>query len=94
MGMSLLATLDFIDGHSASEIVAAPRYHHQYLPDIVRYEAGAFSDDEIAALGSEGYTLQATSFRYGNFQVVTWDRATGAVEAAADPRGEGAGVVE
>jgi gamma-glutamyltranspeptidase/glutathione hydrolase len=94
MGMSLLATLDFIDGHSASEIVAAPRYHHQYLPDIVRYEAGAFSDDEIAALGSEGYTLQATSFRYGNFQLVTWDRATGAVEAAADPRGEGAGVVE
>ena len=94
MGMSLLATLDFIDGRSASEIVGAPRYHHQYLPDVVRYEPGAFSDAELATLGAEGYTLQATSYRYGNFQVVTWNRATGAVEAAADPRGEGAGVVE
>jgi gamma-glutamyltranspeptidase/glutathione hydrolase len=44
MGMVLLATLDFIDGHSASEIVAAPRFHHQYLPDVVRYEGGAFSE--------------------------------------------------
>lgn len=94
MGMSLLATLDFIDGRSASEIVGAPRYHHQYLPDVVRYEPGAFTDAEIATLGGEGYTLQATSYRYGNFQVVTWNRATGAVEAVADPRGEGAGVVE
>ena len=94
MGMSLLATLDFIDGRSAREIVDAPRYHHQYLPDVVRYEPGAFSDAELTALGAEGYTLQATSYRYGNFQVVTWNRATGAVEAAADPRGEGAGVVE
>ncbi len=94
MGMSLLATLDFLDGRSASEVVGAPRYHHQYLPDVVHYEAGAFSDAELATLGAEGYTLQATSWRYGNFQLVTWDRATGAVEAAADPRGEGAGVVE
>jgi gamma-glutamyltranspeptidase/glutathione hydrolase len=94
MGMVLLATLDFIDGHSASEIVAAPRFHHQYLPDVVRYEGGAFSDEELKALTAQGDTLQATSFRWGNFQAVIWNRATGAVEAAADPRGEGAGVVE
>ena len=94
MGMVLLATLDFIDGRSASEIVAAPRFHHQYLPDVVRYEAGAFSDEELKTLTAQGDTLQATSFRWGNFQAVIWNRATGAVEAAADPRGEGAGVVE
>lgn len=94
MGMVLLATLEFIDGHSASEIVAAPRFHHQYLPDVVRYEPGAFSDPELKALAAQGDTLQPTSFRWGNFQAVTWNRATGAVEAAADPRGEGAGVVE
>jgi gamma-glutamyltranspeptidase / glutathione hydrolase len=94
MGMVLLATLDFIDGRSASEIVAAPRFHHQYLPDVVRYESGAFSDEELKTLTAQGDTLQATSFRWGNFQAVIWNRATGAVDAAADPRGEGAGVVE
>ena len=94
MGMVLLATLDFIDGHSATEIVAAPRFHHQYLPDVVRYEPGAFSDQELKTLAAQGDTLQPTSYRWGNFQAVIWNRATGAVEAAADPRGEGAGVVE
>jgi len=94
MGMVLLATLDFIDGRSASEIVAAPRFHHQYLPDVVRYETGAFSDSELKTLTAQGDTLQPSSFRWGNFQAVIWNRATGAVEAAADPRGEGAGVVE
>ena len=94
MGMVLLATLDFVDGRSASEIVAAPRYHHQYLPDVVRYEPGAFSEQEIKTLGAQGDTLQAAANRWGNFQLVIWNRATGAVTAAADPRGEGAGVVE
>ena len=94
MGMVLLATLDFVDGRSASEIVAAPRYHHQYLPDVVRYEPGAFSEQEIKTLVAQGDTLQAAANRWGNFQLVIWNRATGAVEAAADPRGEGAGVVE
>ena len=94
MGMVLLATLDFVDGRSASEIVAAPRYHHQYLPDVVRYEPGAFSEQEIKTLVAQGDTLQAAANRWGNFQLVIWNRASGAVEAAADPRGEGAGVVE
>ena len=94
MGMVLLATLDFIDGRTAGEIVAAPRFHHQYLPDVVRYESGAFSDQELKTLTAQGDTLQPTSYRYGNFQAVIWNRATGDVEAAADPRGEGAGVVE
>ena len=94
MGMVLLATLDFVDGRSASEIVAAPRFHHQYLPDVVRYEAGAFSEQELKTLTAQGDALQPTSYRWGNFQAVIWNRATGAVEAAADPRGEGAGVVE
>jgi gamma-glutamyltranspeptidase/glutathione hydrolase len=94
MGMVLLATLDFVDGRSASEIVAAPRFHHQYLPDVVRYEAGAFSDQELKALTDQGATLQPASYRWGNFQAVIWNRATGELEAAADPRGEGAGAVE
>ncbi|MGB8694733.1 MAG: gamma-glutamyltransferase [Steroidobacteraceae bacterium] len=94
IGMVLLATLDFLDGHSAVEIAAAPRIHHQYLPDVVRYEPGALSDAEIAALKARGDTLVSSSWRWGNLQTIIWNRSTGAVEAAADPRGEGAGLVD
>jgi gamma-glutamyltranspeptidase/glutathione hydrolase len=94
IGMVLLATLDFLDGHSAAEIAAAPRIHHQYLPDVVRYEPGALSEAEIAALKARGDTLVSSSWRWGNLQTIIWNRSTGAVEAAADPRGEGAGLVD
>lgn len=94
IGMVLLATLDFVDGHSARDIVAAPRFHEQYSPDVVRYEAGAFTDDEAKALTAQGDTLQAVPYRWGNFQLVTWDRNSGLVEAASDPRAEGGSVVE
>jgi gamma-glutamyltranspeptidase / glutathione hydrolase len=93
-GMVLLATLDFLDGRSAAEIVAAPRFHHQYLPDVVRYEPGAFDGTELQSLQSLGDQMEASTRRWGNEQAVIWNRKTGTVEAAADPRGEGAGVVE
>lgn len=92
-GMVLLATLDFLDGKSAAEIVAAPRIHHQYLPDVLQYEPGALTDAEIASLGQRGHQLRESGRRWGNMQVVTWDYATGRVEAASDPRGEGEGQV-
>jgi gamma-glutamyltranspeptidase/glutathione hydrolase len=94
IGMVLLATLDFVDGHSAAEIAAAPRIHHQYLPDVVRYEPDALSAGEIAALRARGDTVEPGGRRWGNLQTIIWDRGSGAVEAAADPRGEGAGVVD
>jgi gamma-glutamyltranspeptidase/glutathione hydrolase len=94
IGMSLLATLGFLDGQSAAEIVGAPRYHQQYLPDVVRYEPNAFSDDELKILAAQGDVLEPTAYRWGNFQAVIWDRVAGKVEAASDPRGEGGGVVE
>jgi gamma-glutamyltranspeptidase/glutathione hydrolase len=36
--------------------VAAPRLHHQWLPDEVRIERG-FPDDVIAALKAKGHTI-------------------------------------
>lgn len=94
IGMVLLATLDFIDGRSALEIVSAPRFHQQYLPDVVRFEPGAFTDPEAQSLTAQGDLLEASPRRWGNLQAVIWNRQAGTVEAAADPRGEGAGVVE
>lgn len=92
IGMVLLATLDFLDGRSAAEIVAAPRFHHQYFPDVVQYESAAFTEEERKALAARGHQLREGSRRWGNMQAVRWDYATGTVEAASDPRGASAGI--
>ena len=93
ISMVLLGTLDYLDGLPAADIVKNPRYHHQYLPDVVDYEKGAFTLDEISRLQAEGHQLKEGSRRWGNMQVITWDYASGKVDAASDPRGEGEGLV-
>jgi gamma-glutamyltranspeptidase/glutathione hydrolase len=93
ISMVLLGTLNYLDGMSAAEIVKYPRYHHQYLPDVVDYEQGALSDAEIKTLQAMGHTLKVSGRQWGNMQVITWDFASGKVEAASDPRGEGEGLV-
>jgi gamma-glutamyltranspeptidase/glutathione hydrolase len=89
----LLGVLNYVDGMNAADIVKYPHYHHQYLPDDVGYEPGALTDAEIAKLQSMGHTLRLSSRQWGNMQVITWDFASGKVEAASDPRGEGEGLV-
>ena len=93
ISMVLLGTLNYLDGMSAVDIVKYPHYHHQYLPDEVDYEQGALTDAEIKELTAMGHTLKVSGRQWGNMQVITWDFATGKVEAASDPRGEGVGLV-
>jgi gamma-glutamyltranspeptidase/glutathione hydrolase len=93
ISMVLLGTLDYLNGMSAAEIVKDPRYHHQYLPDVAEYEKGALTENEITQLEAMGHKLEAGSRLWGNMQVITWDFASGQVAAAADPRGEGEGLV-
>jgi gamma-glutamyltranspeptidase/glutathione hydrolase len=87
-GMVLLATLNWLDGMSAEEIVAAPRIHHQYQPDVLMYESKALTVDEVAELKRRGHELRERE-TWGNLQVVTFDAATGKVSGASDPRGVG-----
>ena len=89
----LLGVLNYMDGMNAADIVKYPHYHHQYLPDDVSYEQGALTDSEIAKLQDMGHKLRLSNRQWGNMQVITWDFATGKVEAASDPRGEGEGLV-
>jgi gamma-glutamyltranspeptidase/glutathione hydrolase len=91
--MVLLGLLDWIAGKPASEIVAAPRFHHQYLPDVIQHESSAFSAGSKARLAAMGHLLREYPEGYGNLQVVTWNPANGALQAAADPRGVGTGRV-
>ena len=93
IGMVLLGVLEWMDGKSADEVVALPRFHHQYRPDSVSFESAAFTAEEKAALEKRGHTLSEMRQTYGNLQIVTWDKKTGEVKAASDPRGSGVGLV-
>jgi len=92
-GMVILGTLDFLDGKSAQEIVAAPRFHHQFSPDVLQFESDALTADERKELEARGHTLREGTRKWGNMQVVIWNYRTGKVEAASDPRGAGVGLV-
>jgi gamma-glutamyltranspeptidase / glutathione hydrolase len=93
ISMVLLGAINYLDGMNAAGVVKYPHYHHQYLPDVVDYEQGALAPEEIQKLQGMGHTLKLGNRQWGNTQVVTWDFASGKVEAASDPRGEGVGLV-
>jgi gamma-glutamyltranspeptidase/glutathione hydrolase len=89
--MVMLATLAWIDGANAADMVSLKRFHHQYYPDVVSYEPGAFTEEELVQLEAMGHRMRETRRAFGNMNVVTWDYASGQVDAASDPRGGGEG---
>jgi gamma-glutamyltranspeptidase/glutathione hydrolase len=93
ISMVLLGVLDFVAGHGPESWVAAKRFHHQYLPDVVEYEPGGLSEAEIAGLEKLGHKLKSVSQSYGDMQAVFWDKSKTIPEAARDPRGEGLAAV-
>jgi gamma-glutamyltranspeptidase/glutathione hydrolase len=94
ISMVLLASLEVAAGRGGPEDwVALPRFHHQYLPDEVVYEPGAFSDEQVTALKAMGYTLAPRDRPYGNMQIVMQREEDGRLFAASDPRGEGEALV-
>jgi len=68
--------------------VAAPRLHHQWLPDVVMVETFGFSPLSQADLQKRGHTLRERA-GWGNAMAVT-RAADGLLQGIADPRGEGA----
>ena len=92
--MVLLAALEVAhDRGGVQEWIAKPRFHHQYLPNVVEYEPGAFSVDEIRELTARGHALTLRAAGYGNMQAIVWSKKMQRVEAASDPRGEGRAVL-
>jgi gamma-glutamyltranspeptidase/glutathione hydrolase len=87
--MVLLGILDLADGNEADSWVSLPRFHHQYLPDAVQFEPGAFDESLQQQLRGRGHTLKPLDSSYGNMQAIYWDKQTGTVTPASDPRGTG-----
>jgi gamma-glutamyltranspeptidase/glutathione hydrolase len=87
--MVLHGILATIEGKSAEQIVNLPRYHHQYLPDVIQYEPNTFSDKTLKTLKELGHKFKPLKNTFGNMQVVIWDKKENKVTAASDARGEG-----
>src|SRR5712672_2374710 len=80
----IVNVLDY--GMDVAAAVAAPRLHHQWLPDEVRIERG-FADDTLAALRAKGHhVVESPGYSSANSIAVT---ATG-LRGAPDPRTRGA----
>ena len=94
--MVLLGVLGYDAGLSAQQVAALPRFHHQWLPDVIEAEPDAFAPDVAKALRAMGHTLdlppaeaeggRGSSHVWGNLQTVAWDRAGNTLEGGSDPR--------
>jgi gamma-glutamyltranspeptidase/glutathione hydrolase len=74
--------------------ISAARFHHQLLPPdrIIYSRCCALETQTVQELRALGYTVEQSSWEFGDMQVVTVD-AAGRVEAASDVRGRGVSVV-
>ena len=91
----LEGVLAFIDGELPAQIVANPRFHHQYLPDVITAEHGMFSADEVKGLEAMGHKVSERSHPWGFMNVVSWDKKNGKLHAGSDSRrASGSGIVK
>lgn len=82
----MLDVLEF--GMSMQEAVSVPRFHHQWLPDVIQCEENGLKPDVIRELESMGHTIEFRS-PIGRVDAILV-RDDGMLEAGADPRGDDA----
>ncbi|WNJ26932.1 gamma-glutamyltransferase [Xanthomonas translucens pv. translucens] len=96
--MVLLGILGYDDGLSAQQVAALPRYHHQWLPDVIEAETGTFDAATVQGLQDLGHALKlpgdsaeggrGSSHVWGNLQTVEWDKRNNVLSGGSDPRNE------
>jgi len=91
ISMVLEGILDYLGNQPVdlARLVGAPRFHHQFLPDRIEIEPGGFPADWIKALVAKGHAVEFGRRRWGNMQVVFFNKKTQQIESASDPRGQG-----
>jgi len=92
--MVLLGLLEAIENKPVDAWVNEPRFHHQYLPDLVSMETDAIDIDIVEALEAMGHQFKKNGDSYGDMQAVYWNKKTGDVSAASDQRGLGKAAVK
>ena len=81
---SILAVVDY--GGNAEQAAAAPRLHHQWLPDQIDVEAGALTPEAEKTLRERGFNPQPRN-AWGRLDVIRV-LPDGRLEGGADPRGD------
>jgi gamma-glutamyltranspeptidase/glutathione hydrolase len=93
----LLVITNIIDhGLSVTQAVDAPRFHHQWQPDVIDHEPFFTSPDSAALLRGEGYTLsvrtlypnapESSARTWGDAETILVDPMTGLRLGANDVR--------
>jgi gamma-glutamyltranspeptidase/glutathione hydrolase len=85
---TVLNVVDF--GMNVQEAIDAPRFHHQWLPDEIRYERLGFSPDTLRALQARGHALRETPLQ-GVAQGIVVDPGSGLLEGGFDRRSSDSG---
>ncbi|MCL7713747.1 gamma-glutamyltransferase [Stenotrophomonas mori] len=94
--MVLLGILGYDAGLDAQQVAALPRYHHQWLPDEISAESGAFTPEVARQLQAMGHKVdlpgdsaeggRGSSHVWGNLQTVEWNRRSNTLSGGTDPR--------
>ncbi len=79
----IVNVVDF--GMSVAEAVAAPRIHHQWMPDTIAWEPFGLNKDTRAELEKRGHKFADVARPLGDAQAVAVD-AEGDLLGASDPR--------
>jgi gamma-glutamyltranspeptidase/glutathione hydrolase len=83
--LSVLNALDF--GLDVAEAVSAPRFHHQWRPDVLDVEA-AIPRDVVAALRARGHAVRVVDEISTGVEAVAVEEG-GVRAGACDPRRDG-----
>lgn len=73
-------------GMTATQAVAAPRFHHQWLPDELRLEENVFDTKLINSLKAMGHTINQKG-KIGKVECIYYN-SVGMIEGAADVRAD------
>jgi len=83
----LQVVINVIDyGMNIQQAIDAPRFHHQWMPDQIRWEPIGFSRDTRVALEKKGHVFSERGGYIGDAQGVMIDQKTGMRLGASDPR--------
>jgi len=81
-----------VNGYTIQQSADAPRFHHQYIPDVLQFEK-AFPHDQVDALKAMGYTVSQTNEAdtktagiWGDSELIAIDPKTGIPTGANDAR--------
>jgi len=87
--MVLLGMLGIEQGQSSQQIVALPRFHHQYLPDEIFTEPNALTPETLKTLEAMGHKVTVSPTRWTTLMhSVDWDVRSNTLNGGADPRNE------